>query len=157
MSKQVIAAGFATRLHQAMINAGMQSSRSKSGVCIHSLTQLTQHSRQMCRKYLSGEALPEPHILIKLAEALHVSAGWLLFGELPNESGKQEQIKINKSLLHYILTHQKNNSLTPNPVTKHHFLLQLIQEISGLEGDETQLKKIIDLAFSSANQFQDDA
>ncbi len=154
MSKHVLSAGFATRLHQAMISAGLQSSRSKSGVCIQSLTQLTSHSRQMCRKYLSGEALPEPHVLIKLAEALHVSPGWLLFGDLHAVTLKKEQIQISKPILHYILTHHQNPSLPSLTLNQQHFLIQLIQEISDLEGDETQLKKIVDLAFSSANQFQ---
>jgi hypothetical protein len=153
MSKQVISAGFASRLHHAMISAGLQSSRSKSGVCIHSLTQLTQHSRQMCRKYLSGEALPEPHVLIKLAEALHVSPGWLLFGDLPATMLQKEQIQISKPILHYILTHHHNAALPALNLNQQHFLIQLIQEIGGLEGDEAQLKKIIDLAFASVNQF----
>lgn len=154
MLKQGIAAGFALRLHQAMLRAGLSSSRSKSGVCIQSLTTLTHHSRQMCRKYLSGEALPEPQLLIKLAEALDVSAGWLLFGETASALPHKDHIQISKPILHYILTHQENPSLFKLDHAQQHFLIQLIQEISKLDGDEAQLKKIIDLAFSSANQFQ---
>lgn len=154
MIKQGISAGFALRLHQAMLRAGLSSSRSKSGVCIQSLTKLTGHSRQMCRKYLGGEALPEPQLLIKLAQALNVSAGWLLFGEMSCAQPQKDHIQISKPILHYILTHQENPSLYKLDNTQQHFLIQLIQEVSQLEGDEEQLKKIIDLAFSSANQFQ---
>jgi hypothetical protein len=151
MSKHALSTGFAQRLHQAMISAGFTSTRSKSGVCMHTLTQLTNHSRQICRKYLGGETLPEPHVVIKIATALNVSPGWLLFGDAPVT--QTDNICISKSLLHYILTHELTPSHYQN-LQYPYFLMHLIHEITQLQGNELHLKKIIDLAFTSINQFR---
>lgn len=155
MSKQAIYSAFAERLREAMISAGHHSTRSNSGVCIHTLTNITGYSRQICRKYLQAEVLPEPHTLLKLAHALNVSPGWLLFGEDRRKVPVQgECITIDKAVLEYVLTHQSNPYQQIRP--EHdipNFLLNLIQEISELEGTQAHLKKIVDLALSSAQHF----
>lgn len=149
MSKQDLAAGFAQRLCQAMQKAGFQSTRSKFGVSVQALAELCQHSRQICHKYLMGESIPEPTTLVELAKRLNVSAGWLLFGE---ERIDVDNINIHSNLLSYILIHPLN------PINKEEnskallFLNKFIQKISRLHGDQDHLKKIIDLAFSSAQQ-----
>lgn len=146
-----VSMGFAQRLRQAMIHSGYGSTRSITGVCIHTLTLFTSHSRQICRKYLKGESLPEPDVVVKIATALNISPGWLLFGDVP--SGQPNHIHIHPALLHYILTHE----LIPS---QHHplysqFLMHLIQEVAQLTGEESHLKKVIDLAFTSIHPFQE--
>ena len=117
MSKQVLAEGFAKRLNFAMQNAGFKSLSSKSGVSIMALTELTKHSRQICRKYLIGKTIPEPEALVKLAKKLNVSPGWLLFGDEANKN--EENININSNLLAYILTHPQNPINQTKNVTPH--------------------------------------
>ncbi len=81
MEKVDLTQQFAYRLRDAMIAAGFNSQRSTSGVSIHKLAEITGYSVQICRKYLRGEAIPEPLKLVEIAERLNVSAGWLLFGD----------------------------------------------------------------------------
>jgi transcriptional regulator with XRE-family HTH domain len=153
MKNNTIAQQFAARLQNAMITAGYQSSRTPSGVDIHKLTEITGYSPQICRKYLRGEVIPEPNKLVEIASKLNVSPGWLLFGgqleKHPNH------ISLNKNLLHYIFTqaatlydkHFINDELSD-------FLLDLTENISNIDADEEQSKKIIDLALSSAQHFR---
>lgn len=98
MEKVNLAKQFADRLRDAMIAAGFNSQRSTSGVCIHKLSEITGYSVQICRKYLRGEAIPDPVKLREIAVKIHVSPGWLLFGDSHNDQGitpkKYQLIKI---------------------------------------------------------------
>lgn len=87
MEKVNLAKQFADRLRDAMIAAGFNSQRSTSGVCIHKLAEITGYSVQICRKYLRGEAIPDPVKLREIAVKIHVSPGWLLFGDSHNDQG----------------------------------------------------------------------
>ncbi|MFA5960026.1 MAG: helix-turn-helix transcriptional regulator [Tatlockia sp.] len=155
MEKVNLTKQFACRLHDAMIAAGYNSQRSTSGVCIHKLAEITGYSVQICRKYLRGEAIPEPVKLVEIANTLKVSPGWLLFGDSHNAGIlSQEQIAINKNLLRYILssaTELYNSDRSGKEVSG--FLFELINDISQINASEEQSKKIIDLALSSAKHF----
>jgi len=155
MEKVNLTKQFAYRLHDAMIAAGFTSQRSTSGVCIHKLAEFTGYSVQICRKYLRGEAIPEPLKLIEIAKNLHVSPGWLLFGDSQIDSTiSNNNITINKNLLHYILTRATylyNSSLIEQEVPN--FLLELINDVSLINASEEQSKKIIDLALTSIKHF----
>lgn len=146
---------FASRLRDAMIAAGFNSQRSTSGVCIHKLAEISGHSVQICRKYLRGEAIPEPIKLIDIARKLKVSPGWLLFGDDHNDYKSASNIlAINKDLLHYIFTKAAclyNGNLKEQEVPD--FLMDLIHDISQINASEEQSKKIIDLALSSVQHF----
>lgn len=155
MEKVDLTKQFAYRLRDAMIAEGYNSRRSTSGVCIHSLAKITGYSVQICRKYLRGEALPEPLKLIEIAEKLHVSPGWLLFGEAHNIPNKSEnKLTISSNLLHYIFKRAAclyNNDLEEQEIPD--FLMELIQDVSLINATEEQSKKIIDLALSSVSHF----
>lgn len=155
MEKNTLTKQFAARLWEAMIAAGMISQRSTSGIDIHQLAEITGHSVQICRKYLRGEALPEPVKLIQIASKLKVSPGWLLFGEaLHNPSPSSDRISFDKHLLRYIFskaTSLYNSTLSDKDVSD--FLLDLITDVSQINANEEQSKKIIDLAISSAQHF----
>ena len=87
MEKVNLTKQFAYRLNRdAMINAGFNSQRSTSGVCIHKLAEITGYSLQICRKYLRGEAIPEPIKLVEIAAKTDVSPGSLLFGDAHDDS-----------------------------------------------------------------------
>lgn len=144
---------FAGRLRDTLIAAGFYSPRSTSGVSIHKLAELTGYSLQICRKYLRGQAIPEPAKLSEIARKLHVSPGWLLFGDDDN-CQNNNNITIRSNLLHYIFTHAGelyNDVRTGDEIAD--FLLDLAHDISHINANEEQSKKIIDLALSSAKHF----
>lgn len=155
MEKITLSKQFAQRLHDAMIAAGFHSQRSTSGVCIHKLSEMTGYSLQICRKYLRGEALPDPVKLTEIAATLRVSPGWLLFGEDVTDQGVlKDKISISKNLLHYILTSASglyNSTLLAEEITN--FLLELINDVRLINANEDQSKKIIDLALASVTHF----
>ncbi len=156
MEKIDLTQQFAERLRDAMIAAGYNSQRSASGVNIQKLAEITSHSSQICRKYLRGQAIPEPMKLAEIAAKLQVSPGWLLFGDSHRDTPlASNNITISKNLLHYIFTHvselydvkHSNDDISD-------FLLDLTRDISQIHADEEQSKKIIDLALSSARHFR---
>lgn len=147
---------FSIRLREAMIAAGYPSKRSPSGVDIEKLTEITGYSLQICRKYLRGEAYPDPLKLIDISKKLSVSPGWLLFGEPhPDSPQTLQTLTINKNLLHYIFREASElyNGHTLNEEVPD-FLLSLTADISQIDTPEEQSKKIIDLALASAKHFK---
>lgn len=146
---------FACRLRDAMIARGFTSQRSTSGVCIHKLAELTGYSLQICRKYLRGEAIPEPLKLMELATQLQVSPGWLLFGDEANTPNiTEESIILSKNVLHTLFV--KAASLYRSNLPEQEvpgFLMELIKDITLINANEEQSKRIIDLAFSSVKHF----
>lgn len=155
MEKLDLTKQFAQRLREAMINAGFNSDRSSTGVSIQQLVQITDYSPQICRKYLRGEAIPEPSKLVEIAQQLKVSAGWLLFGDVAQNNNKEKStISISQNVLHYILT--QASSLFNKQNSEHQaadFLIDLINDLSLINANEEQSKKIIDLAISSIKHF----
>ncbi len=146
---------FAERLRNAMSAAGFQSTRSTSGIDIHKLVEITGYSQQICRKYLRGEAIPEPAKLSEIAAKLNVSPGWLLFGDCHSNTQQVEnKITISKDLLHYIFLHANSLYQTDSPEQDlSNFLLELTHDVSQLNADDEQSKKIVDLAVSSVKHF----
>lgn len=155
MLKSDLATQFAKRLRDALLSAGFNSPRSTSGVSIHKLAEITGYSVQICRKYLRGEAIPEANKLAEIAEKLKVSPGWLLFGCTGEEKNPEnEEIKINKNVLHYIFikaSHLYNMEDLQHEVPN--FLLELIKDLTLINANEEQSKKIIDLAIASVRHF----
>jgi hypothetical protein len=155
MEKVDLTKQFAYRLRDAMLAAGLNSKRSTSGVCIHKLAEMTGYSVQICRKYLRGEAIPEPVKLMEIASSLAVAPGWLLFGDShQDKSLPLDTITISKNLLQYIFTsatclYNTENFRKELP----DFLLELINDVSHINASEEQSKKIIDLALSSIKHF----
>ena len=146
---------FAERLRESMISAGFHSQRSTSGVDIHKLADITGYSPQICRKYLRGQAIPEPTKLSDIAARLDVSPGWLLFGDTQAPThAAMDSITISKKLLHYIfmqaypLYHAERSGEEISD-----FLLDLVNNISQINGNEEQSQKIIDLTLSSIRHF----
>ena len=152
MEKIDLTKQFAARLRDTMITAGYDSQRSTSGVSVDKLAEITGYSPQICRKYLRGQAVPEPLKLVEIATKLHVSPGWLLFGDSHNTHHK---ISINRDLLHYIFTQARelyHPERSADEISD--FLLDLTQDISQINANEELSKKIIDLALSSAKHFR---
>ena len=156
MEKIDLTQQFAKRLHDSMIAAGYSSARSSSGVSVDKLAEISGHSLQICRKYLRGQAIPEPIKLMEIAAKLSVSAGWLLFGDGPEFiTHTNKNLTISKELIHYIFTQAAelyNAERSADEIAD--FLLDLTRDISQIDTDEEQLKKIIDLTLSSIRYFR---
>ncbi|MFZ4077278.1 MAG: helix-turn-helix domain-containing protein [Legionellaceae bacterium] len=151
---------FASRLHEAMRTAGHASGRSTSGIDIHQLVEITGYSAQMCRKYLRGEAMPEPIKLHEIAQRLGVSPGWLLFGHATETTEKfpQTYIHINQHCLRTLF--EKAETLyeqQKNTTQRTDFLMNLVHNISQTNLSEAQSHQMIDLALTSATHFIQDA
>lgn len=155
MEKVDLTKQFSYRLRDAMDAAGFHSQRSTSGLCIHKLAEITGYSVQICRKYLRGEAIPEPTKIVDIAASLQVSPGWLLFGDAHNDNHtNKNQLKISKDLLHYLLIKAASLYNAPIPsLNVPDFLMELINDLSHIDVDDEQLKKIIDLTLASARHF----
>lgn len=155
MEKVDLTKHFALRLRDAMLAAGFNSQRSVSGVSIHKLAEITGHSLQICRKYLRGEVIPDPVKLLEISQKLNVSAGWLLFGNAQdNLRSTENHFIISKNLLHYLFI--KASCLYNEPLLEKevpNFLMELIEDVSLIDANEEQSKKIIDLALSSIKLF----
>ena len=157
MQKVDLTKQFAYRLRDAMLEAGFNSQRSTSGVCIHKLAEITGYSVQICRRYLRGEAIPEPGKLVEIAQHLRVSPGWLLFGDQNQvERNPEHQLVLSKNLLHYMFTMVGSlytSSRRHDEIAD--FLTALIADMEQIKAPEEQLKKIIDLALSSVKHFDE--
>lgn len=155
MEKVDLTKQFAYRLRDTLIAAGFNSQRSTSGVDIHKLAEITGYSLQICRKYLKGEAIPEPKKLVQIAAQLNVSPGWLLFGDSHNDKQRaKDEIAIKKKLLRYIFSEAKTlYTIAASDSDAADFLLDLACDVSQINADEEQSKKIIDLALSSIRHF----
>lgn len=155
MEKIDLTKQFAARLRDTLITEGYHSQRSTSGVNIYKLAEITGYSPQICRKYLRGEAIPEPVKLVEIASKLNVSPGWLLFGEAHFDKNISNKITISNNLLHYIFTHGCELYNAQNPGDEiPDFLLDLARDVSQINANEEQSKKIIDIALASAKHFR---
>ncbi len=140
---------FASRLKTAMIQAGMTSTKSTSGIDIIKLSQKIGHSVQICRKYLKGEAIPEAPKVLLIAEVLNVSPGWLLFGDKFSHQHKNNII-MDKEVFEYIL--KKSNVLHKkhwNLEKIHDFITKVILDIYPINASIDQQKQIIDIIFTN--------
>lgn len=152
MEKSKLTQEFADRLRISLIKSEYGSNRSPYGVNINKFAKMTGYSPQICRRYLRGEAIPEPNKLAEIATELNVSPGWLLFGDCHSSLTENEnKITINKELLHYIFTHANNLYEAENTQKEMlpKFLLELTNNVSQIDADHEKSKKIIDLALLS--------
>lgn len=150
---------FASRMINVMNDAGYSDSRSPSGICVKKLAELMGVSEQICRRYLRRDAVPDHHKVLKVALALNVSPGWLLFGEQNNIGEKsQHYLNISDELLHYILEKsQRLYASDPGHADDYpDFVMELIRDVQSINTDDPEtLKKIIDVAIGSICAFSD--
>lgn len=75
------AAAFGSRLRAAMLDRGLRSASSRSGVAVRSLADAVGISYEMARRYCEGAALPRPETLASIAGWLGVAPGLLAWGD----------------------------------------------------------------------------
>ena len=75
---------FATRLIEAMMEAGQNSRRkSQTGVTTLTLRDVAGVTNEMARRYTLGQAWPDNEKMAKIARWLGVRQAWLQYGEAP--------------------------------------------------------------------------
>lgn len=81
MANKSVRAKFGARVSEAMMDAGHIRKRgSLIGPDLYLLAEKLQVSREMARRYLAGEGLPDPDKIAQLAEWLAVNISWLRDG-----------------------------------------------------------------------------
>ena len=149
---------FSFRLVSAMKRAGHAESRSSSGISVRTLADVMDVSEQICRRYLRGDALPDYAKVIKIAQFLKVSPGWLLFGDQNDVLiAENNTLHIDEELLHYALekSHVLYLQASDNSGDFPDFVLSLLKDISAIDANRDTLKKIIDLAVGSICSFEE--
>ena len=133
---------FGARLRFAMINNGFNSNRSPYGVDVTRLSAITQHSPQICRKYLKNTALPSFDTIMRLSEALNVSPGWLLFGEGPYQH--KNLVSLSPALLRLVI---EEGLAVQNHFKSNHdfadFLVHIVETIQKFDLPEGDIRQII--------------
>lgn len=150
---------FSKRLCTVLEKEGHVSSRSKAGIEISQLAKVAGVSYQMARKYALGMALPDYHVIPKIANWLNVSPSWLLFGEKETripELKPNSLIEIDTELLRHILN--KCSVLFPHTIATEkiiNFIVGVIYDASHINADANTIFKIIDMMLSSAIQMSE--
>lgn len=157
MERAYFVSGFARRLTALMQQANLGSSKSKAGVQINKLAEVSGCSLQMARRYVLGEALPDVDVTYKIAKWLKVSPGWLLYGEesdIPNNIGETNLVQIEPELLQYILSKcatlfdivQKKQELIS-------FIMDIIHDATHIEANSKEILKVVDMSINSITRF----
>lgn len=157
MQKKSYNLQFSERLRELMIQRGYGSRSASSGVSPAALCKAIGCFSEMALRYLDGRSIPNPQNVLKIAQWLEVAPGFLLFGEQNVYSSKKDlnQIKIDKDLLSYALTKMapiikksKNESETLD------FFISVLSDLSQMEIEVDQLKKVFDLTIKSTAFFE---
>jgi hypothetical protein len=162
MDRDKFAQGFARRIAKVMDENGFGKDKFKSGVDIHALSKASGCSYQMARKYALGDVLPEPHIILKIAEWLNISPNWLLFGDQPSTTTtkqlKDNVVEIDQGLLRHILD-KCSVFLTSSNYKKSalDFVMGIIDDASKLNADNETILKVIDMMVTSATLVKNDS
>ena len=133
---------FGARLQLAMIQKGFSSNRSPYGVDVTHLSKITQHSPQICRKYLKNTVLPSFDTIMRLSEALDVSPGWLLFGE--DTSRHKDLVSLSPALLRSVI--EEGLAVQAHFKSNHDFadfLVHIVEKIQRFDLPEVDIRQII--------------
>ena len=133
---------FGARLKLAMIQKGFSSNRSPYGVDVTHLSKITQHSPQICRKYLKNTALPSKDTIMRLSEALDVSPGWLLFGK--ETSRHKDLVSLSPALLRSVI--EEGLAVQAHFKSNHDFsdfLMHIVEKIQRFDLPEVDIRQII--------------
>lgn len=157
MEREHFVRGFARRLTALMQKENLGSTKSKAGVKISKLAEVSGCSQQMARRYALGEALPDVDATYKIAKWLKVSPGWLLYGEegeVPNNIGKTNLIQIEPDLLEYILSKcAPLFDITKNRQELISYIMDIIHDATHIEAEHKEILKVIDMSINSITRF----
>jgi transcriptional regulator with XRE-family HTH domain len=157
LEREHLVQSFSRRLTQLIQNKGLGSEKSKAGVKLKELAEVSNCSHQMARRYAMGDALPDIDVTFKIAKWLQVSPGWLLFGEestIPNNINQKNLIQIEPDLLEYILVKCAPLFLiTKDTQELISFIMDIINDTTYIEADKKDILKIVDISIKSVMRF----
>ena len=133
---------FGARLKLAMIQKGFSSNRSPYGVDVTHLSKITQHSPQICRKYLKNTVLPSFDTIMRLSEALDVSPGWLLFWE--DTSRHKDLVSLSPALLRCVI--EEGLTVRAHFKSNHNFadfLMHIVETVQKFDLPDLEIRQII--------------
>lgn len=148
---------FSHRLITLMKQSNLGSAKSKAGVKLNKLVEVSGCSHQMARRYVLGQALPDIDIICKIAKWLNVSPGWLLFGEggdLTNSAEAKNLIQIEPQMLTHLLSKcAKLFNITSNTDELVRYIMDIINDVIHIEAEPKEIIKIIDMSINSIFRF----
>lgn len=145
------------RLKEALVKRGLGSSVSAIGVQTSPLAKHLKVSVQTIRKYLTGKATPDLNKIIKIAEFLKVSPGWLAFGlndVFTDSSLKIFEIKkiFIREIFQGIFTNILDIKLDDDLLGSiYDFLYGIINDIAQLESNDEMKLRLIRTSIASAS------
>ena len=156
MTKKAYNLEFAERLRRIMIKKGHISQTSACGVSPTALSRGIGCFMEMALRYLDGRSIPTPEVTLKIAKWLEVEPAYLLFGEQETIRKCANQIIIDKEIISYtfkriipLIKKSENESEIID------FFNSLLSDVSLINLENTELKKVIDLALKSTSFFNE--
>jgi len=157
MQNKTYKLNFSERLRKLMIQQGHGSRSAASGASPAALCKAIECHPEMALRYLDGRSIPGPDVIVKMAEWLSTTPGFLLFGEQEDKPSDKtiNNINIDKDLLIYCL--QKVFPLIENAPNRDEalaFSISVLHDISKIEIDSERLKIIFDITIKSSEYFK---
>lgn len=156
MERAQLLKNFSERLTHTLKENGQAAPRTKPGVDLVVVSELANCSIQMARRYITGSALPDIAIIVKMAKGLNVSPGWLLFGEEHHQSmsSSHENLNINIDVLRAVLLKGSELfAISDNYEKWVSFIIKIIQDVTEVDTNNDNLLKIISVSINSAIRF----
>lgn len=139
-----------------MIKKGHASRTATCGVSPAALSKAIDCYTEMALRYLDGRSIPAPDVVLKIADWLEVDPAYLLFGKQENQFMFLNKILIDKDIIDYTLKKiiplikQTNNELEIVS-----FFSSILSDVSLINMENDELKKVVDLAVKSTSFFND--
>ncbi len=156
MDKKAYNLEFSERLREIMIKKGHASRTASCGVSPASLSKAVGCYTEMALRYLDGRSVPSPENALKIAEWLEIDPAYLLFGKQENQYPFPNKILIDKDIIDYTLKKiipliKKSN----NELEIVSFFSSILSDVSLINMENDELKKVVDLAVKSTSFFND--
>lgn len=154
MSKKTSNQEFSERLREIMIKKGHASRTAACGVSPAALSKAIGCFTEMALRYLDGRSIPAPDVILKIAEWLEVDPAYLLFGKQENQCTFPNKIHIDKDIIDYTL-----KKIIPliktsnNELEIVNFFSSILSDVSLINMENDELKKVVDLAVKSTSFF----
>lgn len=154
MSPKAFNHEFSERLREVMIKKGHASRTAACGVSPAALSKAIGCFTEMALRYLDGRSVPTPDNVLKIAEWLEVDPSYLLFGKQENKYQLTNKILIDKNIIDYTL-----KKIIPlikgsnNELEIVSFFSSILSDVSLINMENDELKKVVDLAVKSTSFF----
>jgi transcriptional regulator with XRE-family HTH domain len=147
---------FSERLREIMLKKGYGSCSAAHGVSPIAISKAIGCYNEMSLRYLDGRSVPTPEIALKIAEWLEISPAYLLYGEAESTHSLDNKIFIDKDIIEYTLKKmipliKKSN----DELEIISFFNSLLSDVSLINMENDELKKVVDLAIKSTAFFND--